>query len=71
MKLLIKIIKKIVLSCFILYCYNYIAIKFDLILPINFINVFFVSLFGSIGLCGLVFFKYFIMWGKYEWFSRC
>lgn len=65
MKLLFKILKKIIISSFLIYIYNYVAIKFDLIIPINFINISIVSLFGGFGLIGLVLFKYFIMWGFY------
>lgn len=61
MKLLFKILKKIIISSFLIYIYNYVAIKFDLIIPINFINISIVSLFGGFGLIGLVLFKYFIM----------
>ncbi len=61
MKIIIKTIKKIIFSCFILYTYNYISINYNMILPINFFNVLIVTLFGSFGLCGLVLFKYFIL----------
>ena len=65
MKIIKKIIKRIILSCFMLYCYNYIAVKFNLVIPINVINIMLVSILGPCGLCGLVFFKYFILWGSY------
>ena len=61
MKKIIILIKKIIMSCFLLYSYNYIAVNFNLAIPINYITVFVVSFLGPIGLCGLIFFKYFIM----------
>ena len=61
MKIIKKIIKRIILSCFMLYCYNYIAVKFNLVIPINVINIMIVSILGPCGLCGLVFFKCFIL----------
>lgn len=56
-----RFIKRIIISCFALYTYNYISINFDLLLPINIINVLIISILGPFGLCGLVIFKYFIM----------
>ena len=66
MKIIKHLLKKMVLSCFILYGFNYIAINYNIILPINVINVVIVSFFGPFGICGLVFFKYIFMWGYYE-----
>lgn len=61
MKIIKKILKSIFFSCLMLYCYDYIATKFNLVIPINIFNVIFISFFGPFGLCGLVFFKYFIL----------
>lgn len=61
MKILFKVIKKVIISSFLLYFYNYIAIKFNMIIPINLANISIVSLFGGFGLIGLIIFKYFIM----------
>lgn len=61
MKMFLKIIKKVIFSSFLIYIYNYIAIKYNMIIPINFMNISIVSIFGGFGLIGLVIFKYFIM----------
>lgn len=61
-----KIIKKIMIGCFVLYGYNYIAVNFNMVLPINYFNVIVLSFLGPFGLCGLVFFKFFVLWGFYE-----
>ena len=61
MKLLLKIIRKLIISCFILYSYNYIAGNFNLLLPINIINVIIIFILGPFGLIGLIFFKYFYL----------
>lgn len=61
MKMLFKIIKKVIISSFLIYIYNYIAINYNMIIPINFMNISIVSIFGGFGLIGLIIFKYFIM----------
>lgn len=61
MKILFKVLKKIILCCFILYSYNYIACNFNLLIPINVINVIIIFVLGPAGLCGLSFFKYLIL----------
>lgn len=61
MKFFKLILRKLFLGCFILYCYNYVSINFNLLLPINVFNIFVVSFLGPFGLIGLVFFKYIFM----------
>lgn len=46
MKKIIVIVKRIILSFLILYGYNLIAVKFNLIIPINIITTLAVGLFG-------------------------
>lgn len=46
MKKIAVVLKKIILSAFILYGYNLIAIKFNLTIPINIITVSSVSILG-------------------------
>ncbi len=50
MKKILSVVKRFVLSTFILYGYNLIATKFNLIIPIN---VFTVSLVGGLGIPAL------------------
>lgn len=69
MKIILKFLKKIIISCFILYGYNYISYRFNLILPINIFNILLISFLGPFGLIGLVFFKYFYLWGINGWFN--
>lgn len=52
------LLKKIIISSFILYGYNFISSNFNLVLPINFISVSTVSFLGASGLFGLVLFRY-------------
>lgn len=66
MKKLYFVLKRVIISSFILYGYNFISSNFNLILPINFISVFTVSVLGSSGLFGLVLFRYLFLWGEYE-----
>lgn len=61
MKLIKFLLKKIIVGSFILYSFNYIAINYSVVLPINFINIIFVSILGPFGICGLIFFKYIFM----------
>lgn len=58
MKLLLKMFRKIIFSAFLLYGYNFIAINFNLLIPINFVSLSLVTFLGSSGLFGLVLFKY-------------
>lgn len=58
MKNLYHILRRIIISSFILYGYNFISSNFNLILPLNLVSVFTVSVLGSSGLFGLVLFRY-------------
>lgn len=46
MKRIWQILKKIIISTFVLYGYNLIATKFNLVIPINLITIGSVSLLG-------------------------
>ncbi len=46
MKKIIEILKKVILSAFILYGYNLIATRFNLVIPINLITLTSVSFLG-------------------------
>lgn len=54
-------IKKFVLSFFILFGFNFFAINFNLLVPINFITTFIVYLLGIPGLVVLILFKMIIL----------
>lgn len=54
MKFIYSVIKKIVLSFFILYSYNIIAENFNLIIPINIVTVSLVSFLGFPALFSLI-----------------
>lgn len=54
LKKLFKILKKIVLTCFLLYGYNLIASPLGVIIPINIITVALISLLGVPALCGFI-----------------
>ncbi len=58
MNLLIKYLKKIILSGFMLFTYNLIANTFNLTIPINFITIIFVGLFDIVGLVTLILIKF-------------
>lgn len=55
MKKIFTLIKKIVLSAFILYGFNLIAAPLNIIVPINVITVLVIALLGMPGLFGLTF----------------
>lgn len=55
--MLIRMIKKIVISAFILYGYNLIAVNFNMSVPINIYTLSFVTLLGSPALIALILFK--------------
>ena len=49
--------KKIIISGFLLYGYNLIAVNFNMILPINVITLFSVTFLGTPALFALVLFR--------------
>jgi len=61
MKNIFYFIKKFVLSFFILFGFNFFAINFNLLVPINFITTFIVYLLGIPGLVVLILFKMIIL----------
>lgn len=60
-KRVIVVAKKIVLSAFTLYGYNLIAVNFNMIIPVNAINVGLMSFFGMPALLTLILFRVFIL----------
>ena len=61
MKKIWSIFKKFVFSTFLLYGYNLIAVNFNLVVPINFLNIVILMFLGAPGLLSLVLFKLIIM----------
>lgn len=57
MKKLLLIIKRFVISAFVLYGYNLFSVNFNMIIPINFITLGIVFSLGAPGLIALVLFK--------------
>ena len=55
------LIKKIVLSAFVLYGYNLIAVNFNMIIPINYITVGLMTILGALVLVALVLFKILVL----------
>lgn len=61
MKIVIKLIKKVIFSAFLLYGYNLIAVNFNMIIPINICTIGFVSVLGIPSMLALILFKVFIL----------
>lgn len=59
-KLLIKVIKRIIVSMFLLYGLNLITSNLDFIIPINYITVLVVCLLGIPGVIALITLSFFI-----------
>ena len=57
MKFILFVVKKIILSAFILYGYNLIAVNFNMIISINVYTLGFITFLGSPALIALVLFK--------------
>ncbi len=55
--MLLSLIKKVIISAFILYGYNLIAVNFNMTVPINIYTLSFVTFLGSPALIGLILFK--------------
>ena len=50
-------LKKIIFSAFLLYGYNIIASNFNLVIPINIVTIFIITLLGAPGMFALILFK--------------
>lgn len=61
MKNIMLLIKKIVLSAFVLYGYNLITVNFNMIIPINYITVGLMTILGAPVLVALVLFKILVL----------
>lgn len=61
MKKISMIFRKVILSGFILYGYNLIAVNFNMIIPINLFTILFVALLGAPALFALLLFKILIL----------
>lgn len=61
LKNIMLLIKKIVLSAFVLYGYNLIAVNFNMIIPINYITVGLMTILGAPVLVSLVLFKILVL----------
>ena len=61
MKIIVKLVKRIVLSAFLLYGYNLISTNFNMIIPINFYTVVLVSILGVPVIFALLLFKILIL----------
>lgn len=59
--MILRLLKRIIISAFLLYGYNLIAINFNLIIPINIYTVGFVSVLGIPSMLALILFKVFIL----------
>ncbi len=57
MKKIMNVLKKVVISGFLLYGYNLIAVNFNMTLPINFITLFAVFFLGTPAMVALILFK--------------
>lgn len=53
-----RIIKQVIMAFVLLYTYNRFAVSFNAVIPINFITIFIVSIFGIPVIVGLVIFNY-------------
>lgn len=54
LKIIYKVFKKIIISAFILYGYNLISLPMNLIIPINFITIGILTLFGLPAIFSLI-----------------
>jgi len=54
---ILKIIKKLILCCLMLYTYNLLAVNINMMIPFNFLNIIIIYLLGVPGFFALIFFK--------------
>lgn len=55
--MLLSLVKKVIISAFILYGYNLIAVNFNMTVPINIYTLSFITFLGSPALIALILFK--------------
>ena len=55
--MVIKVIRKIIMSAFLIYAFNMVAVHFNIVLPINLWTIFYITLFDIPGLGVLMFLK--------------
>jgi hypothetical protein len=61
MSFILKFIKRIIFSSFLLYGYNLIAVNFNLVIPLNLFNIIFICILGVPSLIGLIIFKILVL----------
>lgn len=61
MKKVFNLLYKVVLSAFVLYGYNFIAVNFNAVVPINFFTLLLVFFLGAPGMVGLVLFRILVL----------
>lgn len=61
MKKFTVLIKRIIISAFLIYSYNLIAINLNIIIPINFWSLGLVSIFGTSALVALILFRILVL----------
>ena len=61
MKNVLRLIKKVILSFVILYTYNFIAVNFNMVIPINVVTIGLITFLGAPSLFALILFKVLIL----------
>lgn len=61
MKFIFRILRRIILSTFLLYGYNLIAVNFNMIIPINIYTIVFVTVLGIPSILALLLFKILVL----------
>lgn len=61
MKVVKYILKRVIYAGLLIYGYNTLAVQFNLLLPINYFSLGYLSFFGVPGMISLVLFKYLIL----------
>ena len=61
MKVVKYILKRVIYAGLLIYGYNTLAVQFNLLLPINYFSLGYLSFFGVTGMISLVLFKYLIL----------
>ena len=67
LKIILKMIKRIVFSSFLLYGYNLLVGPLNLIIPINIITVVALSIFGIPALLSFIFVYIVVFWYSYRY----
>lgn len=66
--MIFRIFKKLIKGLALIYGFNFIAVNFGMVIPINVLTIILASFLDFFGIFLLILLKNVILWGCYEWY---